>query len=179
MKIYTKKGDLGETSLVGGRRISKDDLQIDSYGTVDELNSWIGLLADVADEHSLPKLRTIQNTLFKVGSILANDAEHPFDLGFDIVQSDVELLEQWIDKMDGQLEPLKNFILPGGHTSVSHAQIARTVCRRAERLCVALNKVISLNPLVIMYLNRLSDLLFTYARYLSKTLGAAEIVWKV
>ncbi len=179
MKIYTKKGDLGETSLVGGRRISKDDLQIDSYGTVDELNSWIGLLADVADEQSLPKLRTIQNTLFKVGSILANDAEHPFELGFDIVQPDVELLEQWIDEMDSQLEPLKNFILPGGHTSVSYAQIARTVCRRAERLCVALNKAIALNPLVIMYLNRLSDLLFTYARYLSKTLGAEEIVWKV
>jgi len=178
MKIYTKSGDLGETSLVSGRRISKSDLRIDAYGTVDELNSWIGLVADVTEQATTEKLREIQHTLFKIGSLLANDPQKPFDLGFDIMESDVVNLEQWIDGMDKELTPLRNFILPGGHPTISYTQIARTVCRRGERLCVELNKIAVLNSMLVKYLNRLSDALFTLARFQAKLLGVEEIIWK-
>lgn len=177
MKIYTKTGDLGDTALVSGRRISKADLRIDAYGTVDELNSWMGLLADEI-ESQCALLRSIQNKLFMVGSHLANDPEKPFDLGFDINESHIKQLEDWIDMMDKSLQPLRNFILPGGHVIISHCQIARTVCRRAERLCVALHNESPLNPLVIQFLNRLSDALFTLARFQSNALGVVEIKWE-
>jgi cob(I)alamin adenosyltransferase len=176
MKIYTKTGDLGDTALVSGRRISKADLRIDTYGTVDELNTWMGLLGDnIASEQAM--IRAIQNKLFMIGSLLANDPEKPFDLGFEITEAHIEALEQWIDRMDASLTPLRNFILPGGHQTVSYCQIARTVCRRAERLCVALSMTSSISPLLVKYLNRLSDALFTLARFQTKQLGIEEIVW--
>jgi cob(I)alamin adenosyltransferase len=177
MKIYTKTGDLGDTALVSGRRISKADLRIDAYGTVDELNSWIGLLADQISSQAAI-LRAIQHRLFMVGSLLANDPEKPFDLGFEINEEHIKSIENWIDRMDEELQPLRNFILPGGHLIISYCQIARTVCRRAERLCVALHKVSVVDPFVIQLLNRLSDALFTLARHQSKELGVEEIKWE-
>jgi len=176
MKIYTKTGDLGDTALVSGRRISKADLRIDAYGTVDELNTWMGLLGDniPAEQASI---RAIQNKLFMIGSLLASDPEKPFDLGFDINEQHIEILEKWIDTMTNQLAPLRHFILPGGHQTVSYCQIARTVCRRAERLCVALHKTSPISPFLIKYLNRLSDALFTLARFQSMQLGVEEIIW--
>ena len=177
MKIYTKTGDLGETALVSGRRLLKSDLRIDAYGTVDELNSWLGLLADKIESQQ-QILRDIQNRLFMIGSLLANDPNKPFDLGFDIEERDVVMLENWIDEMDKELAPLRNFILPGGYEQISFCHISRTVCRRAERLCVALHQISPMNPLVVKFLNRLSDALFTLARYQTKALGAEEINWE-
>lgn len=179
MKIYTKTGDKGQTSLVGGKRVLKSDLRIEAYGTVDELNSWIGLIADVSETSVTEKLRHIQNTLFNVGALLANSPEKPMDLGFDIAEKDITFQEQWIDEMDKELAPLKQFILPGGHAHISYCHIARTVCRRAERLCVALSQVSPVNDLLIKYLNRLSDLLFTLARYTAHLLNVKEITWEV
>lgn len=179
MKIYTKTGDKGQTSLVGGKRVSKADLRIDAYGTVDELNSWIGLVADVSEADITAKLRAIQNTLFNVGALLAVSPEKPVDLGFEISETYIFELEEWIDAMDKELEPLKQFILPGGHPNVSYCHLARTVCRRAERLCVALAQTSPVNDLLIKYLNRLSDLLFTLARYTALRLGVEEVQWKV
>lgn len=179
MKIYTKTGDKGQTSLVGGKRVLKSDLRIEAYGTVDELNSWIGLIADVSETSVTEKLRSIQNTLFNVGALLANSPEKPMDLGFEIEEKDVAFQEQWIDVMDKELAPLKQFILPGGHAHISYCHIARTVCRRAERLCVALSQVSPVNDLLIKYLNRLSDLLFTLARYTAHLLNVKEITWEV
>lgn len=177
MKIYTKTGDLGETALVSGRRILKSDLRIDAYGTVDELNSWLGVLADKIEPQQA-MLRDIQNRLFMVGSLLANDPEKPFDLGFDIEERDIVMLENWIDEMDKDLASLRNFILPGGHEQISFCHVSRTVCRRAERLCVALHHVSPLNPLVVKYLNRLSDALFTLARFQTLKLNVKELNWE-
>jgi cob(I)alamin adenosyltransferase len=177
MKIYTKTGDLGETALVSGRRILKSDLRIDAYGTVDELNSWLGVLADKIQSQEA-MLREIQNRLFMIGSLLANDPEKPFDLGFDIEERDIVMLENWIDEMDKELAPLRNFILPGGHEQVSFCHVSRTVCRRAERLCVALNQVSALNPLLVTFLNRLSDALFTLARFQTLKLNIQELNWE-
>lgn len=177
MKIYTKTGDLGETALVSGRRILKSDLRIDAYGTVDELNSWLGVLADKIEPQQA-MLRDIQNRLFMVGSLLANDPEKPFDLGFDIEERDIVMLENWIDEMDKDLASLRNFILPGGHEQISFCHVSRTVCRRAERLCVALHHVSPLNPLVVKYLNRLSDALFTLARFQTLKLNIKELNWE-
>lgn len=179
MKIYTKTGDKGQTSLVGGKRVSKANLRIEAYGTVDELNSWIGLVADVSEANVSAKLRGIQNTLFNLGAVLANNPEKPVDLGFEITEMHIAEQEQWIDAMDKELVPLKQFILPGGHPNVSYCHLARTVCRRAERLCVALSEGDAVPNLVIKYLNRLSDLLFTLARFTALTLGVEEVQWKV
>jgi cob(I)alamin adenosyltransferase len=178
MKIYTKTGDIGETSLFGGKRVLKSELRIDTYGTVDELNSWIGLVRDVqtnAETKSL--LKEIQDRLFTIGALLASDPDKQKLKVLDLSESDVELLEKDIDKMDIQLEPLKNFVLPGGHVHVSYCHLARTVCRRAERLTVALHHVSPLDPIIIKYLNRLSDYLFTLSRKMAKDLGAEEISW--
>ena len=148
MKIYTKTGDIGETSLFGGRRVLKSELRIETYGTVDELNSWIGLLRDVQTEISTKDLlKEIQDRLFTIGSSLAADPDNEKLKTPDLNESDVELLEKTIDKMDEQLEPLRNFILPGGHVYVSYCHLARTVCRRAERLTVALNHTSGIHPL--------------------------------
>ncbi len=178
MKIYTKTGDVGETSLFGGRRVLKSELRIDTYGTVDELNSWIGLLRDVST-NAVQKdlLKEIQDRLLTLGSSLAADPGNAKLKTPDLHESDVELLEKSIDQMDEQLEPLRNFVLPGGHVFVSYCHIARTVCRRAERLCVALHHSSEITLISIKYLNRLSDYLFTLSRKMAKDLGAEEVNW--
>lgn len=178
MKIYTKTGDVGETSLFGGRRVLKSELRIESYGTVDELNSWIGLLRDVQQNPAYKDLlKEIQDRLFTLGATLAADPDKPNLKKPDLHEEDIELLEKSIDQMDEQLEPLKNFVLPGGHLHVSYCHVARTVCRRAERLVVALHQVSPQEPLIIKYLNRLSDFLFTLSRKMAKDLGAEEVNW--
>ncbi len=179
MKIYTKTGDAGETSLFGGKRVLKSDLRIDAYGTVDELNSWIGLIAD-QDEQNLRKsfLREIQDRLFTIGSELAADPEKPKLKKPDLHESDVQLLEQAMDQMDEELPEMRNFILPGGNLKASQIHIARCVCRRAERLVVALHTEQAVAPLVLLYLNRLSDYLFVLSRKVAKELNSEEIAWK-
>ena len=178
MKIYTKTGDIGETSLFGGRRVLKNELRIEVYGTVDELNSWIGLLRDVNEESSTKDLlKEIQDRLFTLGSTLAADPDNSKLKTPDLSEGDIEILEKAIDKMDETLEPLRNFVLPGGHVYVSYCHLARTVCRRAERLCVALHQASEIHPLIIKYLNRLSDYLFTLSRKMAKDLGAEEVNW--
>ena len=178
MKIYTKTGDIGETSLFGGRRVLKSELRIESYGTVDELNSWIGLVRDVTTNTSTRELlKEIQDRLFTLGAVLASDPDKQSSGVPDLHEEDIEHLEKAIDAMDLQLEPLRNFILPGGHVHVSYCHLARTVCRRAERLVVALNQVEEVHPLVIKYLNRLSDYLFTLSRMMAKDLSAEEVNW--
>ena len=179
MKVYTKTGDLGETSLLGGSRVSKAELQIESYGTVDELNSYIGLIRDqIWKQPLLEELIEIQDRLFTIGSHLANDKKKNKIKLPEIHEKDVQRLEIEIDKMDSQLPPMKAFILPGGHTLVSYTHIARCVCRRAERKVVRLSESWEISPIIIKYLNRLSDYLFTLGRKLSKDLGADEIEWK-
>lgn len=178
MKIYTKTGDIGETSLFGGRRVSKSDLRIETYGTTDELNSWIGLLRDVNNnENERALLKEIQDRIFTIGAELAADPENQKLKTPDLHESDIEALEQAIDAMDTELAPLKNFILPGGHVHVSYCHIARTVCRRAERMTVHLHQISDTDPLIIKYLNRLSDYLFTLGRKMAKDLNAEEVNW--
>lgn len=177
-KIYTKTGDLGETALFGGKRLPKSHLRIEAYGTVDELNSFIGLVKDVAqDQATLHILKEIQDRLFTIGANLATDPSKNISPP-DILDTDIQLLENEMDRMDETLPVLKNFILPGGHTSVSFCHIARCVCRRAERLVVALNLEEPIDPLVIKYLNRLSDYLFVLSRKIGQDLGVGEVVWK-
>lgn len=177
-KIYTKTGDTGETSLFGGKRLSKHHLRIDAYGTVDELNAHIGLVRDLTSVDGIKnQLFEIQNRLFVLGASLASDPEHS-TLVPDLRIGDIEMLEQAIDEMEKGLEPLKNFILPGGHPVVSNCHIARCVCRRAERLCVALDQEEKVAPVILQYLNRLSDYLFVLSRFLAKSNGVEEILWK-
>jgi cob(I)alamin adenosyltransferase len=171
MKIYTKTGDHGTTALFGGKRVSKADLRVDAYGTVDELNSYLGLLF----EEDL--IVHIQDRLFTLGAMLATEPGNTKVKVPQLTEDDITVLEKGIDKMEEILEPMKHFILPGGHPTVSFCHIARTVCRRAERLAVALNSVEPIDPLIIKYLNRLSDYLFVLSRLLSKKLGAKEIPW--
>ena len=185
MKVYTKTGDTGTTALFGGTRVSKHHIRIESYGTVDELNSHIGLIRDQEiNSHYKDVLIEIQDRLFTVGAILATPPEKETlksgekrlqNLG--IKESDIEFLEQEIDKMEESLPPMTHFVLPGGHTTVSYCHIARCVCRRAERLAVHLNDIESTDELVIKYLNRLSDYLFVLARKLSLDLRAEEVQW--
>jgi cob(I)alamin adenosyltransferase len=180
-KIYTKTGDQGKTSLIGGTKVAKSDLRIESYGTVDELNSYIGLVSDhLTNEEIKVILKEIQDRLFTIGSSLACDAEkEPLMKIPDLKEDDLTLLENEIDKMNEQLPAMKNFILPGGHVAVSTTHVARCVCRRAERLCVNLKENGGfIDPLVIKYLNRLSDYLFVLARYIGHLLHVAEIIWK-
>ncbi|MEO5998058.1 MAG: cob(I)yrinic acid a,c-diamide adenosyltransferase [Chitinophagaceae bacterium] len=180
-KIYTKTGDLGKTSLIGGTKVPKSHLRIETYGTVDELNSTIGLLSDyLGDENSKTMLREIQDRLFTIGSSLACDPEKAPNLKIpDLKDSDITLLERQIDFMQEVLPPMKSFILPGGHVTVSTAHISRCVCRRAERLCVNMQEhKLFVEPLVIKYLNRLSDYLFVLARYVGHLLNVEEIPWK-
>ena len=178
MKVYTKKGDKGLTGLIGGTRVPKSSLRIDSYGTVDELNSYMGLLRDnaVSDEFK-DEIIVIQDRLFTLGSWLASDPEKSKMTLPEIKEEDIEVLEISIDKMDEQLEQMKFFVLPGGHQTVSFCHIARCVCRRAERLVVELDAESPQNPVIIAYLNRLSDYLFVYSRYLTLKLNAEEIPW--
>ncbi len=179
MKVYTKTGDKGETSLFGGKRVPKDHHRIECYGTVDEVLSWVGLIRDQEiDEKSKETLKEIQDRLFTIGAELAADPDKPKLKKPDLLESDVTFLENEMDRMDADLEPMTHFVLPGGHTTVSYCHLARTVCRRSERLCIALNRVEKIDSLIIQYLNRLSDYLFVLSRFLSKKLDANEIPWK-
>jgi cob(I)alamin adenosyltransferase len=180
-KIYTKTGDLGKTSLIGGTKVPKSHLRIESYGTVDELNSYIGLVGDyISDEHSKLVLKEIQDRLFTIGSSLACDPDKEPSMKIpDLKESDVEYLEKEIDAMNEVLTPMKFFVLPGGHVAISTAHVARCVCRRSERLCVNMQEHdLFVDPLVIKYINRLSDYLFVISRYIGHLLGVAEIPWK-
>ncbi len=181
LKIYTKTGDLGTTSLIGGTKVPKSHLRIETYGTVDELNAYIGLLGDhLNDVHTGTVLREIQDRLFTVGSSLACDPDkEPLMRLPDLKETDVELLENEIDRMNDVLEPMKFFVLPGGHVAISTAHVARCVCRRAERLCVNMHEHdLFVDPLVIKYINRLSDYIFVLSRYTGHMLGIAEIPWR-
>lgn len=181
IKIYTKTGDLGKTSLIGGTKVPKSHIRIESYGTVDELNSYVGLVNDhISDTHTKTILKEIQDRLFTIGSSLACDPEkEPLMKIPDLKESDINLLEREIDKMNESLPEMKNFILPGGHVAVSTTHIARCVCRRAERICVSmLENEMFVELLVIKYLNRLSDYLFVLARYAAHLLNIKEIAWK-
>jgi cob(I)alamin adenosyltransferase len=177
-RIYTKTGDKGETSLLGGKRVPKDHLRIQAYGTVDELNSWIGLLYDQEMPDSAREvLRKIQDHLFCIGSVLAADPANPGIQTPTIGEDDIAMLEKEIDRMTGALPPLKAFILPGGHPVASHCHIARCVCRRAERHTVTLAAQSPVNAVVIRYLNRLSDYLFTLARHLLDHFKIQAVEW--
>jgi len=181
MKIYTKTGDKGKTSLIGGTKVSKSHRRIEVYGTVDELNSFIGLSSDYLNPYSIENvLSEIQDRLFTIGSALACDPDKETKLKIpDLHETDVTLLENEMDKMNEVLPPMKSFILPGGHLAVSTIHVTRCVCRRAERLCVGLEKKEEeVDPLIIKYLNRLSDYLFVLARFAAFKLGAEEIPWK-
>ncbi|MGE0587496.1 MAG: cob(I)yrinic acid a,c-diamide adenosyltransferase [Cyclobacteriaceae bacterium] len=179
MKIYTKTGDAGSTGLFGGRRVSKGDLRIETYGTIDELNSHIGLLRDQeVNNHRKEFIINIQDRLFTIGSILATEPGNTKVKIPSLSQEDVKLLEKEIDLMDAQLEPMKFFVLPGGHPSVSYGHIARTVCRRAERHVIRLHELEKVEELVLQYLNRLSDYLFVLCRKMSKELGVTDVPWK-
>lgn len=176
-KIYTKTGDKGETSLFGGKRLPKNHIRIEAYGTVDELNSYIGLVRDnLSDKKIQDLLKEIQDRLFAIGSSLASDPDKNM-ITPDIKEEDITILENAMDEMDKELPALKNFILPGGHTVVSFCHIARCVCRRAERNTVALHSNEPVEVLVIQYLNRLSDYLFVLGRKIALDLGAEEVVW--
>lgn len=178
MKIYTKTGDSGKTSLFGGARVPKYDLKIEAYGTVDELNSYIGLIRDqdIRPEH-VTFLLEVQDRLFTLGSHLATQAGKKNIQLPGIFEEDIKSIEDEIDRMDALLPPMRNFILPGGHTVISFTHIARCVCRRAERLVVHLSENEDVNPLILQYLNRLSDYLFTLSRILATETGAKEIPW--
>jgi cob(I)alamin adenosyltransferase len=179
MKIYTKTGDTGTTALFGGKRVSKADLRIDTYGTVDELNSHIGLVRDQEiNQKRASTLIEIQDRLFTIGSILATEPGNTKVKIPALAESDIQFLEKEIDTMEEALPPMKTFVLPGGHPSVSYCHIARTVCRRAERLVIALNESEKVDTLVIQYLNRLSDYLFVLSRKVSSELNAPETPWK-
>ncbi len=179
MKIYTKTGDQGTTSLFGGKRVSKSNLRIETYGTTDELNSWMGVLRDQAVNQSRKEiLIEIQDRLFTIGSILATEPGNTKVKIPSLWERDIELLENKMDEMDATLSPMKFFVLPGGHTSVSFGHVARTVCRRAERLVIALNDIEALDPLVIKYLNRLSDYIFVLCRVMTHELNVEETPWK-
>lgn len=177
-KIYTKGGDKGQTSLVGGTRISKDHDKIEAYGTVDELNAWIGVLAD-APENAGRKalLKEIQDRLFTLGAELASEPEQTRKKLPELFESDIELLEKEMDSYTETIPPLRAFVLPGGHPLVSFAHVARTVARRAERQVIRLSRSEPVNPLIIKYLNRLSDYLFVLSRKITQEQGAPEISW--
>jgi cob(I)alamin adenosyltransferase len=181
MKIYTKTGDAGKTSLIGGTKVLKSNPRIEAYGTVDELNSYIGLVADFCnDDHTKHILKEIQDRLFTIGSELACDPDKNIKMSIpDLHESDISLLEKEMDEMDKELPVMKNFILPGGFPSVSFTHVARCVCRRAERCCVNLiENGAEVNPLILKYINRLSDYLFMLARYTGMKNNTPEIIWK-
>ena len=180
MKIYTKTGDKGMTSLIGGTKVPKSHLRIEAYGTVDELNSWIGLCKDLlTDDQGKKILLEVQDRLFTIGSSLACDPEKEPKMKIpDLKESDITLLEKEMDRINETIPPMKNFILPGGHPTLSKLHIARCVCRRAERMVVHLAETESADPLVITYLNRLSDYLFVLSRHAGHKMNIKEIPWK-
>jgi cob(I)alamin adenosyltransferase len=181
LKIYTKTGDAGTTSLIGGTKVPKSHIRIESYGTIDELNSYIGLVSDqFIHANTNTVLKEIQDRLFTIGSSLACDPDkEPLMKMPDLKESDIVFLETEIDNMNEVLTPMKFFILPGGHVAISTAHIARCICRRAERACVLMQQQqLFVDALVIKYINRLSDYLFVLARFIGHHLHVAEIAWK-
>lgn len=185
MKIYTKTGDKGSTGLFSGARVPKHHIRIESYGTIDELNSWLGLIRDQdIDDSSRKTLMAIQYSLFTLGAILATETESKNGAGErarsklpELQEEDIRLLENEIDRMNENLPEMTHFILPGGHPTVSYCHIARTVCRRAERHISELQLASPVDERVLIYTNRLSDYLFVLARKLSSDLKAVEIKW--
>lgn len=178
MKIYTKTGDKGQTSLLGGTRVPKHHLRIEAYGTVDELNSWIGLIRDQSiDDHSITSLIEIQDRLFTIGSLLAEDPEGSRMELPPLLEDDISFLEQEIDRMEEALPALRSFILPGGHTVVSYTHIARCVCRRCERVIAHLSEESTIDQRILVYINRLSDYLFVLSRLFGQTFNVAETPW--
>lgn len=179
MKIYTKTGDKGLTSLFGGKRVPKHHLRIEAYGTVDELNSYIGLIRDQKiDSDTFNVLIEIQDRLFTLGSMLATEPGNDKVKVPQLFEEDIVLLENEIDKMNETLPEMRSFVLPGGHQTVSFCHLARCVCRRAERLAVHLAEVEQVQELIVKYLNRLSDYLFVLSRKLTQDNNAKEIPWK-
>ncbi len=179
MKIYTRKGDQGQTSLIGGTRVPKYHLRIEAYGTVDELNSYLGLLRDEQiDQKLIHEIVNIQDRLFTMGSILAADPEKSKMQLPPLSQEDIDRLERGIDEMNEELPEMRNFVLPGGHPLVGHCHVARCICRRTERLVLQLNEENPVDPLVLPFLNRLSDYLFVLSRKLTKDFKVEEIPWK-
>ena len=176
MKIYTKTGDHGTTSLLTGTRVSKADMRLEAYGTLDELNSWLGVLASEAPSNCFPLLTSIQSELFSMGSYLALEGEASFPMP-KLDPSLVESLERQIDSWNEQLPELKNFILPSGSKASSMAQVARTITRRAERRVVALANEVEVKEEIPVFLNRLSDFFFVQARFIHHTEGVAEHIW--
>jgi len=186
-KVYTRTGDAGKTRLAGGQQVWKDSLRVEAYGTVDELNSSIGIVRVLNSETQggnkqagqvEDELRWVQNKLFDVGSILATAPGQTFRNMPQVMANDVTRLEKMIDRCQKTLEPLKEFILPGGGKVSSFLHQARTICRRAERLCVALSKTEPVDPQIIKFINRLSDTLFVLARWVAKTQGEPEFLWE-
>jgi cob(I)alamin adenosyltransferase len=179
MKIYTKSGDLGETSLFGGKRVKKHHMSIQAYGTVDELNSWCGLVKDhLKDSNQKEQLLSIQDTLFVIGSHLASNGDEKLISKLPTVtESSISALENSIDEMDKDLAPMKNFILPGGHFLSSYCHLSRCVCRRVERLIIELSESLPVNPIIVKYLNRLSDYFFTLSRHVLLQNNIQEQPW--
>jgi len=178
MKIYTKTGDKGQTSLIGGTRVPKHHLRIESCGTVDELNAYIGLIRDHENGEEVNKiLQEVQDRLFTIGSLIASDPDKEVKKIPDLHLEDITLLETQIDLMTANLPELRHFILPGGSQVVSFCHVARCVCRREERLVVHLSEMSHVEEIIMTYLNRLSDYLFTLARMLGKNAGVKEYIW--
>ncbi len=179
LKIYTRTGDQGETSLFAGGRVDKNDLRLHAYGTVDELNSLLGLAcAHQLDGELVTKVERVQMELFQVGADLATPLDADAQWIVRIDEESVQMLEQEIDALDSTLPPLKNFIIPGGSLAAATLHLARTTCRRAERWIVALKQETDINPLVLSYINRLSDWLFVIARAANARAGVADVVWQ-
>ncbi len=177
-KVYTKTGDKGTTGLIGGTRVSKSDIRLEAYGTIDELNSYIGLLRSYVTDELDNVIIGIQNNLFNIGSYLAtDDSVSDFRSNIKLEEVRIEELEKEIDKMEQNLPKLTGFVLPGGHESVSFCHIARTVCRRAERRVVSMSEHFETDSWIVRYLNRLSDFLFVLSRYFSAGFGVEEIHW--
>jgi cob(I)alamin adenosyltransferase len=178
MRVYTKTGDSGETSLASGSRVRKDHPRLEAYGTIDELNAFLGLVeSGQADESEKLRIRAIQNRIFVISSTLAVDDPIFLEHLPTILEGDILELEKAMDRMLDQMPPLRNFIIPGGNAAVSYCHVARTVCRRAERLMVGLPADIQVDPLLIKYINRLSDYLFVLARKTSYDTGVGEVIW--
>ena len=179
MKIYTKTGDQGKTSLFGGTKVLKNNPRLNAYGTIDELNSFVGLIRDVTTlETRRSLLLSIQENLFVIASILASESEKAKNMAPVLEEHGIEALEIEIDQMETELPPLKSFILPGGHVNVSYCHLARTVCRRAEREVIELSIGTLVAPAIIMYLNRLSDYFFVLSRKVARELNVDEVIWK-
>ena len=178
MRVYTRTGDQGETSLAGGKRVQKDHTRLEAYGSVDELNSHLGLIqSTIPDSVERKRITGIQNRVFVVSSNLAVDNEELLKKLPRILEEDIADLEMAMDKMLNEIPPLTNFILPAGHPIIAYCHIARTVCRRAERRMITLSRESAIEPILIRYVNRLSDYLFVLARKTAYDLGVGEVIW--